>query len=464
MLSLRRYFRPSDASGLSTTIASPTSAPFLVPPKLSTSTPASRVKARSGRPRAAAAFEMRAPSMCSCMPRSWAWSAIARISSTVYAVPSSVVCVIETTSGCARCSSPQPHASWSMSSGVSLPSGLRTVRSFMPPTRSGAPPSSVLMCAVDAADDRAPAGEHRLQAGDVRAGAVEDGEGLDALAEVLREDLLQALGVDVLAVGDLVAAVGGGDRGEDLGVHAGVVVGGEAADGGVVELIGHRTILASGACGRRTRRMPRARGPGAGRAGVNGVADDETRRAATPLRPHMHEVCRVARPRAIGTCMSPVRPAVPPTRTATRELKHSERRDPAPVGRRRALIRSTAQCEPRANRRMREQQRAAQEQESRRARGPPCPHPCGRAIPTFPSRSRPTPTPWIRRHPSCPGAPGASGRSGRPGRGSIGSVGSVGSVGSRRVGRVGRVGRNDRWSSDRPSRCPRSPRRRCRRS
>ena len=74
-------------------------------------------------------------------------------------------------------------------------------------------------------------------------GAVEDREGLDARAEVLGEDLLQALGVDVFAVGDLVAVVRGGDRGEDLGVHARVVVGGEAADGRVVELFGHRTIL-----------------------------------------------------------------------------------------------------------------------------------------------------------------------------------------------------------------------------
>ena len=32
-----------------------------------------------------------------------------------------------------------------------------------------------------------------------------------------------------------MAAVGGGDRGENLGVHTRVVVGGEAADGGVVE-------------------------------------------------------------------------------------------------------------------------------------------------------------------------------------------------------------------------------------
>ena len=85
------------------------------------------------------------------MPSACAWSAIARSSSSEYRVPSSVDCVTETTSGCARCSSPQPHASRSMSSGVSLPSSVGTVSSLMPATRSGAPPSSTLMWAVDAA-------------------------------------------------------------------------------------------------------------------------------------------------------------------------------------------------------------------------------------------------------------------------------------------------------------------------
>ena len=91
------------------------------------------------------------------------------------------------------------------------------------------------MCAVDAAITAPQRGSIDCSADDVRAGAVEDRERLDALAEVLREDLLQARGVVVLAVGDLVAVVRGGDRGEHLGVDAGVVVGGEAAEGGVVE-------------------------------------------------------------------------------------------------------------------------------------------------------------------------------------------------------------------------------------
>ncbi len=53
-----------------------------------------------------------------------------------------------TARGWARCSSPQPKASVSTSSGVSLPSGVGTVKSLRPLTRSGAPPSSVWMCAV----------------------------------------------------------------------------------------------------------------------------------------------------------------------------------------------------------------------------------------------------------------------------------------------------------------------------
>ena len=85
--------------------------------------------------------------MCSTMPGACTWSAIARTSSAVYSVPSSVVCVMLTASGCARCSSPHPHASRSMSSGVSLPSGVGTVSSLRPVIRSGAPPSSVWMWA-----------------------------------------------------------------------------------------------------------------------------------------------------------------------------------------------------------------------------------------------------------------------------------------------------------------------------
>ncbi len=82
------------------------------------------------------------------MPCSCAWSASARTSAGVYTVPTSVVFVMLTASGCARCSSPQPKASVSTNLGLSLPSGVGTVKSLRPLTRSGAPPSSVWMWAV----------------------------------------------------------------------------------------------------------------------------------------------------------------------------------------------------------------------------------------------------------------------------------------------------------------------------
>ena len=68
MFILRRNMSPSDTPGCSTTTLSPYISPFLVPPKLRMSTPASVVKSRNGSPREAAAFERRAPSMCSFMP------------------------------------------------------------------------------------------------------------------------------------------------------------------------------------------------------------------------------------------------------------------------------------------------------------------------------------------------------------------------------------------------------------
>ena len=74
---------PPTASGLSTTTASPTAAPFLVPPSDRMSTPTSVVNARSGTSERAAALAIRAPSRCTRMPGAWAWSQIARISSGV---------------------------------------------------------------------------------------------------------------------------------------------------------------------------------------------------------------------------------------------------------------------------------------------------------------------------------------------------------------------------------------------
>ncbi|CPU60826.1 Uncharacterised protein [Mycobacteroides abscessus] len=80
---MRTNSTPSTADGSSTTTASPSASPFLVPPNDSTSTPASVVRARSGTPSAAAAFARRDPSRCTRMPRACAASATARISSAV---------------------------------------------------------------------------------------------------------------------------------------------------------------------------------------------------------------------------------------------------------------------------------------------------------------------------------------------------------------------------------------------
>ncbi len=150
MDSLRRCFMWLTASWLMTTTASPKIAPFFVPPRERMSTPTALVNVRIGTFREAAALAIREPSRWTFMPCAWAWSQIARISSGVYRVPSSVLWVIETTCGIARCSSSQPKACRSIRSGVSLPSGVCTVRSFRPPMRSGAPPSSTLMCALSA--------------------------------------------------------------------------------------------------------------------------------------------------------------------------------------------------------------------------------------------------------------------------------------------------------------------------
>jgi len=67
------------------------------------------------------------------------------------------------------------------------------------------------------------------------AGPVEDWVCRGVATEVLLEDALQALRVDVGAVGHLVSTVGPGDGLEDLGVDAGVVVAGESSGFGVVQ-------------------------------------------------------------------------------------------------------------------------------------------------------------------------------------------------------------------------------------
>jgi hypothetical protein len=73
-------------------------------------------------------------------------------------------------------------------------------------------------------DDRSPAGQDARERRDVGPGAVEYGEGLGLIAEVLLHDVPEPGRVDVFAVRDLVAAIGLGDRRDHFGVGAGVVV------------------------------------------------------------------------------------------------------------------------------------------------------------------------------------------------------------------------------------------------
>ncbi len=300
MLSLRRKVSPADASGSSTTIASPSIAPFFVPPKLSTSTPTSRVNARSGRSRDAAALETRAPSMCSCMPSAWTWSAIARSSSTEY-------------SGAefgglrhrhderlrAVLVAPAPRLAVDELGGELAVVG-RDGQQLDP----GDPLGCAALVDVDVGggcrDHGAPAREHRLQADDVRAGAVEDRERLDALAEVVREHLLQPRGVLVLAVGDLVAVVRRVDRGEHLGVDAGVVVGSEAAEGrcrgAVVTVIQPTAAASRSRADLRQRRRTATVEVDAGKEREDGREDLRCARAAGVRRSHRARVGGVDRP------------------------------------------------------------------------------------------------------------------------------------------------------------------------
>ncbi len=75
--------------------------------------------------------------------------------------------------------------------------------------------------------------EHRLEPDDVGAGAVEGDEGLRPVAEVPAEEAVGLPGDGVVAVGGGMAHVGGGDRLEDVGVDAGVVVAGEGPPSGL---------------------------------------------------------------------------------------------------------------------------------------------------------------------------------------------------------------------------------------
>jgi hypothetical protein len=121
----------------------------------------------------------------------------------VYSVPSSVDCVTDTTPGC------------------TLDPAERLGRAALVHVQMGAL----------GADHALPGPQHRPQADDVGARAVEHREGDGVRAEVRLDRGLQARRPLVGAVGDGVALVGGGDRLQGLGQYGGVVVAGEGTHG-----------------------------------------------------------------------------------------------------------------------------------------------------------------------------------------------------------------------------------------
>ena len=105
----------------------------------------------------------------------------------------------------------------------------------MPPIRSGAPFSSVWMCAVSAQTTAPHRGRTDCSDSTLAPVPLNTGNAVAWSPKCCGDHLLQPGGVDVLAVRGLVAAVGLGDRGEHLGVHPRVVVGGEVAAVGIVQ-------------------------------------------------------------------------------------------------------------------------------------------------------------------------------------------------------------------------------------
>ena len=81
------------------------------------------------------------------------------------------------------------------------------------------------------ADDALPGAQHRPQADDVRARAVEDGEGDGVVTEVRADGGLQPRGPLVGAIRGGVTVVGGGDGIQRFGQDGGVVVAREGSHG-----------------------------------------------------------------------------------------------------------------------------------------------------------------------------------------------------------------------------------------
>src|SRR3984893_18067677 len=148
---LRRRSKSRARAGSKNTTASAHRAPFLVAPSDSTSTPLCQVASAGVQPRCTSALANRAPSMCTGRPCCLAVAASADTSLAWYTVPHSVAWLRLTAPGLTWCTPMSSAnaialATWS---GLILPSGVLNPIILEPPAKnSGAPHSSVTMCAA----------------------------------------------------------------------------------------------------------------------------------------------------------------------------------------------------------------------------------------------------------------------------------------------------------------------------
>ena len=203
--------------------------PFLVPPNVSTSTPASTVNERRApteEPRTAAALAMRAPSMCTRMPRRCAASHSAATSSAVYTVPSSVLWVSASDRRLDVMLVPEHPGRRRRAARVAA---CRRVPAGRPAWRRRFVRGARLI-GVDVragcTHDRVDRSQHRHQAEDVAAGTGERQERLTG-PEELAEETRALLGPGIVSVGERVPVVGFDDRRDDIGMGSSRVVTGE---------------------------------------------------------------------------------------------------------------------------------------------------------------------------------------------------------------------------------------------
>ena len=202
-----------------------------MPPKETASTPASVVSAASGSPSAAAAFASRAPSTCRYMPSLMRGlgdraglldrvdgAELGRLGDRDH--PRLRLVLVAAPSLPAR-ELAGVELAVAVGDGEQLRPGDALRRSALVDVHVG----------DVGADHRLLRSGQGVDRGDVGARAVEDAEGARVGAEVAAKDGLGALGPGVGAVGPGVTPIGGGDRRQDLGMDAGVVVGAEAAPG-----------------------------------------------------------------------------------------------------------------------------------------------------------------------------------------------------------------------------------------